>query len=136
MIDRMQVMVEARQGDFARAQSAPIGEPAVDQQNVEPGAGQIGAENKSVVSGADDDAVIGFFQRLGQIRTPCSWPTIGSNAALDCRGRSVAVNGPSSRAEYSGTAALFDLPCGELGRVPYGGRPFGVCAATLEYQNE
>ena len=64
MIDRMKVMVEARQGDFARGQSAAIGEPAVDQQNVEPRTGKITAKDQPVVSGADNDAVIGFFQRF------------------------------------------------------------------------
>ena len=41
MIDRVQVVVEARQRHFARAQSAAIGEPPVDQQDVEAGAGEI-----------------------------------------------------------------------------------------------
>ncbi len=66
MIDRMQIVVEARQRDLARAQSAAIGQSPVDQEDIEAGAGQIAAEDQPVVAGADDDAVVGFFQRLGQ----------------------------------------------------------------------
>ena len=65
MIDRVQVVIEAGQRHLARAQSAAISQPPLDQQDVEPGAGEIGAEDQAVMAGADDDAVIGFFERLG-----------------------------------------------------------------------
>ena len=64
MIDRMQVVVEAGQGHFAGAQAAAIGQPPLHQQDVETGPGEIAAEDQPVVAGADDDAVIGFFQRF------------------------------------------------------------------------
>src|SRR5262245_3404096 len=66
MIDGMQVVVEARSCDLPRTQSAAIDKPAVDQQDIEAGAGQIASKDQPVVSGADYDAVIGFFERPGQ----------------------------------------------------------------------
>src|SRR4029450_11572095 len=101
---------------------APLGKPAVDQQNVEPGAGQIAAEDKPVVPGADDDAVVGFFERLSQIQPPCLIAPAGSGDAR-LPGAMRAGQWPSSRAECSETAALADLPCGELGLAPYSGGP-------------
>jgi hypothetical protein len=64
MIDRVQVVIEAGLGGFGRHQPAPIGEPALDQQNFEPGPGQIGAQHHAVLAGPDDDAVIGPVQRM------------------------------------------------------------------------
>ena len=66
MIDRVQIVMEAGQRHFSCAQSAAIGETPLHEQNVEAGAGKIAAEDQPVVAGADDDAVIGFFERLRQ----------------------------------------------------------------------
>jgi hypothetical protein len=66
MIDRVQIVVVARQRDLARAQAAAIGEPTIDQENVETSAGEIGAEDQAVMPRADYDAVVGLFERLGQ----------------------------------------------------------------------
>ena len=41
MIDRMQVVIEAGQRHFAGAQAAAVVEPPLDQQDVEPCAGEI-----------------------------------------------------------------------------------------------
>src|SRR5262249_32530537 len=62
MIDRMQVVVEARQRRFFGSEPAPIPEAALDQQNVQPQARQICAEHEPVMSGADDDAVVSPLQ--------------------------------------------------------------------------
>jgi hypothetical protein len=64
MIDRMQVVIEARLGHFPGAQAAAIGQPLLDQQDVQPGLGQIAAEDQAVMAGADDDAVIGFVESV------------------------------------------------------------------------
>jgi hypothetical protein len=66
MIDRVEVVIEARQRHFARAQAATVSESSLHQQDVEAGAGKVASEDQPVVSGADDDAVIGLFQRFGQ----------------------------------------------------------------------
>ena len=62
MIDRMQVVIEAGQRHFARAQAAAISEPPVHQEDVEAGAGEIRAKDQPVMAGADDDPVIGLFE--------------------------------------------------------------------------
>ena len=65
MIDRMQVVVEARQRHLTRAQAAAVGEPPVHQENVEAGAGKITPKDQPVMARADDDAVVGFLERFG-----------------------------------------------------------------------
>ena len=66
MIDRMQVVIEAGQGYFARAQAAAVSQAAIHQENAQTGTGEIGAEDQAMVSGTDNDAVIGLIERLGQ----------------------------------------------------------------------
>src|SRR5215831_16384188 len=95
MIDRMQVVVEARQRDLARAQSAAIGQPTIDQQDVEAGARQIAAEDQSVVPGADDNAVVGFFDCLGQRPFP-------RRTCIDCRLANYTAGRPAQRSMATG----------------------------------
>src|SRR5262249_16832554 len=109
MIDRMQIVVEARQRDFPRAQSAAISKPTVDQQDVEARASQITSKDQPVVSGTDNYAVIGFFERIRQSEYPVGGPRSGP-ATLHCRGRSAAVNGRRSVAEKPETPTLSNLP--------------------------
>src|SRR5262245_57178743 len=66
VIDGMQVVIEARQRHFARAQAAAVSQAAVHQQDVEARAGEVGAQDQAMVSGTDNDAVIGLIERLGQ----------------------------------------------------------------------
>src|SRR5262249_45267780 len=81
MIDRMQIVVEARQRDFPRAQSAAISKPTIDQQDVETRASQITSKDQPVVSGTDNYAVIGFFERIRQSEHPVGGPRSGPSAA-------------------------------------------------------
>jgi hypothetical protein len=85
MIDRVQVVVEAGQRHFARAQAAAIGQPPLDQQDVEPGACEIGGQDQPVMAGADHDAVVASVKCLGHASAPV------------CRGGHSAVRaGPRS----------------------------------------
>ena len=129
MIDRMQVVVEARQRDFARAQSAAISEPTVDQQNVEPGAGEITPKDQPVVPGADNDAVIGLFQRLGQrsnfpLKRGPQWAS-----PIDCRALGAAVNARDRMANKPELVAIFRAAIRHA-TVARGGR-FAGLAGTL-----
>ena len=68
MIDRMQVVIEARRGrpprSPARRRIAGGGPPAGCRART---SGEIGAEHQAVVAGADDDAVVGSDQGCGMI---------------------------------------------------------------------
>src|SRR6185437_641616 len=79
--------LEARQRHLAGAQAAAIGQPPLDQQDLEAGAGEIGAEDEAVMTGADDDAVVGFLQRLAQWAVPCCFA-----GAAQCRRGGRPVN--------------------------------------------
>src|SRR5580704_16610230 len=58
MIDRMQVVIEARLSDFLGAQTAAVLQTPVDEQYVEAALRQIRSQDHAVVAGADDDAVV------------------------------------------------------------------------------
>src|SRR6185503_20693218 len=58
MIDRMQVVVEARRGGLLRHQRAAVLQAAVDEENLEAGFGEITAKHQAVMPRADDDAVV------------------------------------------------------------------------------
>ncbi len=90
-------MIEARQRHFAGAQSAAVVETPLHQQDVEPGAGEIGAEDQAVMTGADDDAVIGFIERLGQ-GFLANAARVVAGQVQHCRAAAAPVNG-CSRAE-------------------------------------
>src|SRR6185312_11344430 len=66
MIDGMKVVIEAGQRCFACAQAAAISQAAIHQQNVQTGAGEIGAQDQAMVAGSDNDPVICLVERLGQ----------------------------------------------------------------------
>src|SRR6478736_3172608 len=87
--------MEAWQRHLSCAQSAAIGQTPLHQQNVEAGAGKIAAKDQPMVAGADDDAVIGFFERLRQrLNAPSGRPR-PVPAQLDCRWPNRPVNGRS-----------------------------------------
>ena len=69
MIDRVQIVIEARQRHLTRAQAAAIGQPPLDEQYLQARPREISAEDQAVMAGPDDDAVIGFLERLRH-RTP------------------------------------------------------------------
>ena len=58
MIVRVQVVIEAGQRRLGGVEAAAVGEAAVDQQDVEPGLGEVTAEHEAMLASADDDAVI------------------------------------------------------------------------------
>ena len=58
MVDRMQVVIEARPGHLAGRKPAAIGQAAFDQQDLQARPGEIRAQHQAVVAGADDDAVV------------------------------------------------------------------------------
>ena len=67
-------MIKPRDRDLLGGQTAAILKPPVDQQDAQSGFGQIAAENEAVMSGADNDAVVGLFQRLAHAVLPlCSF---------------------------------------------------------------
>src|SRR6185436_8769747 len=70
MIDRMQVVVEARRGGLLRHQRAAVLQAAVDEENLEAGFCEIAAEHQPVMPRADDDAVVALFEGGGHYRTP------------------------------------------------------------------
>jgi hypothetical protein len=63
VIDGMQVVIEAWRRDLLRRQSAAVLQAAIDQQDVEPAFGKLTAEHQAVMARADDDPVVGFFER-------------------------------------------------------------------------
>jgi len=65
MIDRMQIVIEARRSDFFGGQAPAILQAPVDQQDVQAGLGQITAEDQPMMASADDDAVVGLVESLG-----------------------------------------------------------------------
>jgi hypothetical protein len=65
MIDGMQIVVEARRRHFLGREPAAILQAPVDQQDAQARLRQVAAQNQAVMAGADDDAVVGLFQRLG-----------------------------------------------------------------------
>ena len=65
MIDRMQVVIEARRGRLLGDQRAAVLQPAVHQQDVETALLQVRAEHQAMVAGADDDAVVVLVERRG-----------------------------------------------------------------------
>src|SRR5262249_20721575 len=91
VIDRMKVVIEPGQRHLARTKATAIGEAPLSQKDAQAGAGEIGAEDQAVMPGADDDAVIGFFQRLGQKSN--SRQMARSGRAVDCRSFVAPVNG-------------------------------------------
>ena len=84
VIDRMQVVVEARQGGFPGAEPAAIVEPALEQENVEPLARQVASEHQPVVAGADDDAVIGTVEGVLHCRSASLRPAFPGIGDLSC----------------------------------------------------
>ena len=60
MIDRVAVVIEAGQRRLDGREPAAIHEPALDEQDFEPRACQVSAEDQAVVARADHDAVVGF----------------------------------------------------------------------------
>jgi hypothetical protein len=64
MIDRMQVVIEARCGHFLGHEGAAVLQAPVHQQNVEAAAREVRAEHQAMVAGSDDDPVIRPLQRL------------------------------------------------------------------------
>src|SRR5262249_38533372 len=81
--------------DLPRAQSAAISQPTVDQQDVEAGARQIAAEDQAVMPGADDDAVVSFFDCLGQRSFP-------RRTCTDCRFANYTAGRPAQRSIATG----------------------------------
>ena len=75
MVDRVEVVIEAGRGRLFGHQPAAVFEPAVDQQNAQARFGEIAAEDEAVMAGADDDAVVGLFQRLGHAVLPKTFLT-------------------------------------------------------------
>jgi hypothetical protein len=61
MIDGMQVMIEAGRRGLLGHQAAAILQAAVDEQNAQTCFGEIAAEYQAVMTGTDDDAVVGFL---------------------------------------------------------------------------
>src|SRR5512143_2448258 len=111
MIDRMQVVIEARQRHFARAQATAISKPPFYQQNVEASAGEICAEDQPVVPGADDDPVIASFEWFRQRSKVPSVGPLSGPAPLDCRGLRAPVNGCSRMAGEAEIRSISNLLC-------------------------
>src|SRR5262249_7712472 len=98
MIDRMEVVVEARFCDLPCRQPATIGEPAFHQENVETGSPEVSAEDQAVMAGADDDAVIASLKRrrhlpYSQRRVATDSVTCPRNSFARC-GRRRPLRGP------------------------------------------
>ena len=65
MIYGMQIVIEARQRGFLGHQAAAIIQPTIDDEDFEARAREIAAEHETLMTRADDDAVIGLFKSLG-----------------------------------------------------------------------
>ena len=70
VIDRMKIVIEAGLRDLPRRQAASIIEPPLDQQNPQPGFGQIGRQYQSVLPCSDNDSIVVFLQGLHIPRPP------------------------------------------------------------------
>lgn len=62
MIDGMQIVVEARQRRFFRAEPSAVFQPAIHEQHVE-WLRHVGAQHEAVMPCANDDAIVGLVQR-------------------------------------------------------------------------
>ena len=71
MIDGMRVVIEAGCGDLPGRKAAAILQAAIDQQDLQAGFGEVAAEDQAVMSGADDDPVIGPVERPGHRISSC-----------------------------------------------------------------
>ena len=72
MIDGVEVVIETGDGDLFGRQAAAVLKAPVDQEDAQAGFGEIAAENEAVMAGADNDAVVGLFQRLAHAVLPLS----------------------------------------------------------------
>jgi hypothetical protein len=61
VIDRMQVVVETGLRDLTCRKAAAVIEPALDQQHLQAGPGEITPKDQAVMARADDDPVVAAF---------------------------------------------------------------------------